>query len=346
MSRKRYISTEISVDKVVNRLAVKHGDFAALLYTWMIPHAKDNGTITGDIESLLMMVIPGRRDKNEDDVRVAIEAMAELGLVTLDKDKKVIQFPQSFFKYQKYVTPARIAQCEEHSQKVASLAESCEESQDSQKVASNHEESQDSQTLAENHAHANRAPANRARSLSLSSFKSKDIVIGERESACADAGNSAKPPEENSLPKDIDELTQFLIELSKRPEYAPGFITRTPQDTALRLWDYYQSRGWIAGTAAMKDWKAVMRNCIRRNVDDIGKRGTHSNGSSNGTGGTGSNFSGNGHIERPHYDDESYDPEQIYAQEPPAGHRYRTAWENAVWQREFGRRNREGAGAV
>ena len=45
MSRRRYISTSMSIDKRLNKLAVEAGDFAALLYTWMIPHAADDTTI-------------------------------------------------------------------------------------------------------------------------------------------------------------------------------------------------------------------------------------------------------------------------------------------------------------
>ena len=62
VSRRRWLSTKISKDKRVNALAMQ-SDFAALLYTWMIPHASDDATITGDAEELLYIVLPGRRDK-------------------------------------------------------------------------------------------------------------------------------------------------------------------------------------------------------------------------------------------------------------------------------------------
>ena len=48
MSRRRYLSTEVSLDTRINRLALEAGDFAALLYTWMIPHAEDDASITAD----------------------------------------------------------------------------------------------------------------------------------------------------------------------------------------------------------------------------------------------------------------------------------------------------------
>lgn len=105
MARRRYVSTEISVDTRVNRLAQSHGDFAALLYTWMIPHADDQGQLTADPEQLLFTVLPGRRDKTADDVALAILGMLELGLLEADGD--VLRYPKSFHKYQSYIKERR-----------------------------------------------------------------------------------------------------------------------------------------------------------------------------------------------------------------------------------------------
>jgi len=56
VSRKRSISTDISIDSRINELS----DFAALLYTWMIPHANDNCQQTArNTKELQMVVIPG-----------------------------------------------------------------------------------------------------------------------------------------------------------------------------------------------------------------------------------------------------------------------------------------------
>lgn len=106
MARRRYLSSAISTDKLVNRLALDAGDFAALLYTWMIPHAADNATLTGDPEELLMQVFPGRRDKEPEDVAQALAAMAELGLITWD-DCGCVRFPASFYKHQTYISAER-----------------------------------------------------------------------------------------------------------------------------------------------------------------------------------------------------------------------------------------------
>lgn len=93
MSRRRYLSTEISLDTRVNRLAVRCGDFAALLYTWMIPHAADDGSLHDDPESLLLRVMPGRRDRTVEEVAAALQAMHDLGLVVWDAERREIRFP-------------------------------------------------------------------------------------------------------------------------------------------------------------------------------------------------------------------------------------------------------------
>ena len=104
MARRRYISTLISVDPKVTRLAENHSDFAALLYTWMIPHAEDDTTLTGDPDELILTVIPGLRSKTREDVVSALEAMVEEELIIWDKENSVIYFPSaSFYKYQTYI---------------------------------------------------------------------------------------------------------------------------------------------------------------------------------------------------------------------------------------------------
>lgn len=107
MARRRYLSTKISLDTKVNKLAVTAGDFAALLYTWMIPHVEDDARLTGDPDEILMMVCPGRRDKTTDDIIAALQAMNTLGLIEWNKGAEYIQFPQTFYGYQTYITDKR-----------------------------------------------------------------------------------------------------------------------------------------------------------------------------------------------------------------------------------------------
>ena len=110
MSRRRYISTTMSVDKALNRLA-SQSDFAALLYTWMIPHAEDDTTLTGDADDIASLVIPKRRDKSPEDVEQAIALMDKEGLVWRyhrADGKPMLQFPpDAFYRYQTYIAKDR-----------------------------------------------------------------------------------------------------------------------------------------------------------------------------------------------------------------------------------------------
>lgn len=102
MSRRRYISTDVSIDKRLNRLASEHGDFAALLYSWMIPHATDEATLNGDLDEFMATVIPMRRDKTAAEVTAALRAMCSVGLIQWDGE--TIYLPtQAFYRYQTYI---------------------------------------------------------------------------------------------------------------------------------------------------------------------------------------------------------------------------------------------------
>ncbi len=111
MSRKRYVSTDISVDARVRQLA-ERSEFAALLYTWMIPHAGDDAHITADPDELLMQVVPGFRWRTAADVTEATDLMVEFGLLARADER--FRFPgRAFYKYQAYVRTERRAKAEE-----------------------------------------------------------------------------------------------------------------------------------------------------------------------------------------------------------------------------------------
>src|SRR4051812_10558912 len=96
MSRRRYVSTTISLDRRVNKLAQTAGDFAALLYTWTIPAAEDDGSFPEDAEELAMLVLPGRREKSFEDVMAARDAIVALGLWEKADDGR-LRFPATSF---------------------------------------------------------------------------------------------------------------------------------------------------------------------------------------------------------------------------------------------------------
>lgn len=108
MSRRRYLSTRISLDTVVNDLAVQ-SDFAALLYTWMIAHAEDSASISASgPDELMLAVVPGRRDKAPADVEDALLLMDALGLVSWDRDAGAVYFDSaSFYHYQSMIREER-----------------------------------------------------------------------------------------------------------------------------------------------------------------------------------------------------------------------------------------------
>jgi hypothetical protein len=109
MSRRRYISTDISLDKKVNRLGASHGDFACLLYTWLIPHASDDCSIqrSDDVEELAAMVMPFRRDKTLEEFASAVDGMLELGLLWRREDGLLCLPAEAFYRYQTYIRDKR-----------------------------------------------------------------------------------------------------------------------------------------------------------------------------------------------------------------------------------------------
>lgn len=105
MARRRYLSTEISVDPRVADLASAAGPYAALLYTWLIPHADDQGIVAGNPRQIKLQVVPGLEQLGSDEIEAALAAMRELGLI--EWDGAVLRFPQSFYKHQSYIKDER-----------------------------------------------------------------------------------------------------------------------------------------------------------------------------------------------------------------------------------------------
>lgn len=101
MPRRRYVSTDISTDRRVNQLAAEGGVFAALLYTWMVPHATDDGGITADLDELRLLVVPGIKTTPAA-MQKAVDAMVSLCLI--ERADGRLFFPaKQFYKYQNYV---------------------------------------------------------------------------------------------------------------------------------------------------------------------------------------------------------------------------------------------------
>jgi hypothetical protein len=104
MSRRRYISTDISTDPRLADLA-EHGVLPVLLYTWAIAHADDWGRMTGDARQFKLLVCPGL-DVTARDVDVALTQIADVGLwlrYTVE-GRAYLAFPSAaWFRYQTYI---------------------------------------------------------------------------------------------------------------------------------------------------------------------------------------------------------------------------------------------------
>lgn len=106
MARKRYISTEISIDTKLNRVS----DLAALLYSWMVPHAGDNCRLSAkNAEELRLSVIPGRR-RSDEEIEAAVAELVDQQLIGREADGRYYFPAESFYKYQTYIKPGNRAE--------------------------------------------------------------------------------------------------------------------------------------------------------------------------------------------------------------------------------------------
>lgn len=107
MARRRFLSTQISLDAKTDKLAKEYGDFAALLYTWMIPHAAEDASIPSDPDEIFFTVCPRRNDKSLADVQKALDGMVSVGLLIRTANGKLFFPLDSFYKYQTYISTNR-----------------------------------------------------------------------------------------------------------------------------------------------------------------------------------------------------------------------------------------------
>ena len=64
-------------------------------------------------------------------------------------------------------------------------------------------------------------------------------------------------------PSSVEEVAEYMREID----------VRYPMEEAEKFWDHFQSNGWkIGGKAAMKDWKATVRNWVRRDKPEGGQK--------------------------------------------------------------------------
>ena len=99
MSRCRKLSTDISTDARVDLVS----DFAALFYTWSIPHCNDDCQFSArNSKELQLLIVPGRK-RTVEEVEKAVEELKNVGLMGQGENGHFYLPSDSFYKYQTYI---------------------------------------------------------------------------------------------------------------------------------------------------------------------------------------------------------------------------------------------------
>lgn len=119
MSRKRYISTDMSKSGKLEELARRAGDYGVLLFTWMIPHFDDWGRMEGEPDKVFFEVTPrfAMLGKTPEDAERAIAAMHDIGLITwyeVDGNRYIQANLDTFYSLQTYIPKAKRAEDKSH----------------------------------------------------------------------------------------------------------------------------------------------------------------------------------------------------------------------------------------
>lgn len=108
MSRRRYISTDLSTDIKLAELS-EHGTLPLLLFTWAIPHMDDWGRMTGDARQFKLLVCPAL-DVSSREVEESLTNIASVDLwIRYQIDgKQFIAIPEDrWFKHQSYINKGK-----------------------------------------------------------------------------------------------------------------------------------------------------------------------------------------------------------------------------------------------
>lgn len=102
MPRRRYLCTDISVDTKVNQLST----FAALLYTWAIPHFLDDCRMTPRNPAEIKWTVVPARPESVTEVETAMQEIFLAELWGRDENGKIYIPSKSFYKFQTYINAA------------------------------------------------------------------------------------------------------------------------------------------------------------------------------------------------------------------------------------------------
>jgi DnaD/phage-associated family protein len=108
MARKRYITTDISLSGKVEELARRCGEYAVLLFTWLVPHADDWGRMEGDADKVFFTVTPrfSFLGRTPNDAAQALEVMDEIELLQwyeVDGNRYIQLNLDTFYELQTYI---------------------------------------------------------------------------------------------------------------------------------------------------------------------------------------------------------------------------------------------------
>lgn len=106
MSRRRYLSTEITTDPDLGEACAELSYFGALLFSWCIVHAEDDATFPRDPRKLKYLVLAMFPQTTTDDVEKALQEFLRLGLIA-DMGDRLMFKPSSFYKIQSYIKADR-----------------------------------------------------------------------------------------------------------------------------------------------------------------------------------------------------------------------------------------------
>lgn len=90
MANRRMLAKSISTSLQVNKLGIE----AQLLFTWMIPHADDDGRLNGEAEYINFLVVPAKR-WTKSQTESYLRTIHDAGLIHLweENGTKYIEFP-------------------------------------------------------------------------------------------------------------------------------------------------------------------------------------------------------------------------------------------------------------
>ncbi len=108
MSRRRFISTEASIDEVLNSLGEQYGGDIQLFYLMCIPHSTDDGILRGSVGEIRNRVFPSRPSLTKMVIARFLYILHQSGLIIWDYENDMVLFPyESFYKYQTYIPTDR-----------------------------------------------------------------------------------------------------------------------------------------------------------------------------------------------------------------------------------------------